>query len=160
MSRMSCMPQVNAMYEGDRSRKQTLIDYGFRLPSALDNRPLKFVEFEPLIPQTIYVSATPGPYELKKTKGVVVEQVIRPTGLIDPHVVIRPTEGQVDDLMREIEETAKKGERILVTTLTKRMAEDLADFFLRKNLRARYLHSDIDTLKRIEILKGSAKGKF
>ena len=154
------MPQVNAMYEGDRSRKQTLIDFGFRLPSALDNRPLKFSEFEPLIPQTIYVSATPGAYELKQTKGVIVEQVIRPTGLLDPAVDIRPTEGQVDDLIREIEATAKKGERILITTLTKRMAEDLADFFLRKNLRARYLHSDIDTLKRIEILKDLRKGNF
>src|SRR5436309_3749143 len=141
------------MYEGDRSRKQTLIDFGFRLPSALDNRPLKFAEFEPLIPQTLYVSATPGPYELKKTKGAIIEQVIRPTGLVDPAVDIRPTEGQVDDLMREIEATAGKKERTLVTTLTKRMAEDLADFFLRKNLRVRYLHSEIDALKRIEILK-------
>ena len=154
------IPQVNAMYEGDRSRKQVLVDYGFRLPSALDNRPLKFAEFEALVPQTLYISATPGPYELKKTKGVVVEQVIRPTGLMDPIVDIRPTEGQVDDLRREIEETAKKKERILVTTLTKRMAEDLADYFLRKNLRVRYLHSDIDTLKRIEILRDLRKGNF
>ena len=154
------MPQVNGMYEGDRSRKQVLIDYGFRLPSALDNRPLKFAEFETLIPQTLYISATPGPYELKKTKGVVVEQVIRPTGLVDPDVAIRPTEGQVEDLQREIEITAKRKERVLVTTLTKRMAEDLADFFLRKNLRVRYLHSDIDTLKRIEILSDLRKGNF
>ncbi len=154
------LPQVNGMYEGDRSRKQTLVDYGFRLPSALDNRPLKFAEFEALVPQTIYVSATPGPYELKKTQGVVVEQVIRPTGLVDPAVDIRPTEGQVEDLIREIEVTAKNNERVLITTLTKRMAEDLADFFLRKNLRVRYLHSEIDTLKRIEILKDLRKGNF
>jgi excinuclease ABC subunit B len=154
------LPQVNGMYEGDRSRKQTLIDFGFRLPSALDNRPLKFAEFEALVPQLLYVSATPGPYELGKTKGVVVEQVIRPTGLVDPAVTIRPTEGQVDDLVREIEATAKNNERILVTTLTKRMAEDLADFFLRKNLRVRYLHSEIEALKRIDILKDLRKGHF
>jgi excinuclease ABC subunit B len=154
------LPQVNGMYEGDRSRKQTLVDYGFRLPSALDNRPLKFAEFEALIPQSLYISATPGPYELKRAKGVVVEQVIRPTGLVDPAVIIRPTEGQVDDLMKEIEATAKNKERILVTTLTKRMAEDLADFFLRKNLRVRYLHSEIDALKRVEILKDLRKGNF
>ena len=154
------LPQVNAMYEGDRSRKQVLVDYGFRLPSALDNRPLKFAEFEALIPQTIYISATPGPYELKQTRGVIVEQVIRPTGLVDPPVVIRPTEGQVDDLRREIDATARGGERVLVTTLTKRMAEDLADYFLRKNLRVRYLHSEIDALKRIEILKDLRKGNF
>lgn len=154
------IPQVNGMYEGDRSRKQTLIDYGFRLPSALDNRPLKFTEFEALTPQTIYISATPGPYELKKTHGAVVEQVIRPTGLVDPIVTIKPTEGQVDDLRREIEETALRKERVLVTTLTKRMAEDLADYFLRKNLRVRYLHSDIETLKRIDILKDLRKGHF
>lgn len=154
------IPQVNGMYEGDRSRKQVLIDYGFRLPSALDNRPLKFAEFGTLIPQTLYISATPGPYELKKTKGAVVEQVIRPTGLVDPNVTIRPTEGQVEDLMREIETTVKRKERTLVTTLTKRMAEDLADYFLRKNLKVRYLHSDIDTLKRIEILRDLRKGNF
>jgi excinuclease ABC subunit B len=154
------VPQVGGMYEGDRSRKQVLIDYGFRLPSALDNRPLKFPEFEKLVSQTLYISATPGPYELKKTKGVIVEQVIRPTGLVDPGVSIRPTEGQVEDLFREIEVTAKGKERILVTTLTKRMAEDLADYFLRKNLRVRYLHSDIDTLKRIEILSDLRKGNF
>ncbi len=154
------LPQVNGMYEGDRSRKQTLVDYGFRLPSALDNRPLKFAEFEALVPQSIYISATPGPYELQKSKGVVVEQVIRPTGLVDPAVEIRPIEGQVEDLIREIDQTAKKKERILVTTLTKRMAEDLTDFFLRKNLRVRYLHSEIDALKRIEILKDLRKGNF
>ena len=154
------IPQVNGMYEGDRSRKQTLVDYGFRLPSALDNRPLKFAEFEALVPQTLYISATPGPYELKKSGGVFIEQVIRPTGLVDPAVAIRPTEGQVDDLHREIEVTARKQERVLVTTLTKRMAEDLADYFLRKNLRVRYLHSDIDTLKRIDILRDLRKGNF
>jgi len=154
------LPQVSGMYEGDRSRKQVLVEYGFRLPSALDNRPLKFPEFEALVPQTIYISATPGPYELKKSGGVIIEQVIRPTGLVDPAVVIRPTEGQVDDLYKEIEATAKKKERILVTTLTKRMAEDLADYFLRKNLKVRYLHSEIDTLKRIEILKDLRKGNF
>ncbi len=154
------LPQVNGMYEGDRSRKQTLVDYGFRLPSALDNRPLKFAEFEKLVPQSLYISATPGPYELKKTKGVVIEQVIRPTGLIDPAVDIRPIEGQVDDLVKEIEATALKKERILVTTLTKRMAEDLADFFMRKNLRVRYLHSEIESLKRIEIIKDLRRGNF
>jgi excinuclease ABC subunit B len=154
------IPQVNGMYEGDRSRKQTLVDFGFRLPSALDNRPLKFAEFEMLVPQTIYISATPGPYELKKTQGVIVEQVIRPTGLVDPLVEIRPIEGQVDDLHKEIEQVAARQERILVTTLTKRMAEDLADFFLRKNIRARYLHSEIEALKRIEILQDLRKGRF
>ncbi len=154
------MPQVNGMYEGDRSRKQTLVDFGFRLPSALDNRPLKFSEFEKLIPQTIYVSATPAPYELKKAGGVVVEQVIRPTGLVDPAVEIRPTEGQVDDLIREIERTAAMKHRVLVTTLTKRMAEDLSDFLKDKNLRVQYLHSEIDALKRIEILRDLRKGAF
>ncbi len=154
------VPQINGMYEGDRSRKQTLVDYGFRLPSALDNRPLKFSEFERLVPQTLYVSATPGPYELHKTGGAIVEQVIRPTGLVDPAVEIRPIEGQVDDLWREIQETAASHERVLVTTLTKRMAEDLADFFKGKKLRVRYLHSDIEVLKRIEILKDLRKGNF
>ncbi len=154
------LPQVNGMYEGDRSRKQTLVDFGFRLPSALDNRPLKFGEFEALVPQAIYISATPGPYELRQTKGAIIEQVIRPTGLVDPNVDIRPIEGQVDDLVKEIEATAKKGERILVTTLTKRMAEDLTDYFMRKNIRARYLHSEIDALKRIEIIKELRKGSF
>jgi excinuclease ABC subunit B len=154
------LPQVNGMYEGDRSRKQTLVDFGFRLPCALDNRPLKFTEFESLIPQAIYISATPGPYELKKAKGVIVEQVIRPTGLVDPAVDIRPTEGQVDDLIKEVEQVAAKKERVLITTLTKRMAEDLADYLTRKNLRVRYLHSDIDALQRIEILKELRKGTF
>ena len=154
------LPQVNGMYEGDRSRKQTLVDYGFRLPCALDNRPLKFAEFEALVPQAIYVSATPGPYELKQTQGVIVEQVIRPTGLVDPVVDIRPTEGQIDDLIKEVEAVAAKKERVLVTTLTKRMAEDLADFLTRKNLRVRYLHSEINALQRIDILKDLRKGVF
>jgi excinuclease ABC subunit B len=154
------IPQVNGMYEGDRSRKQTLVDFGFRLPSALDNRPLKFEEFEGLMPKGIYLSATPGPYELKKSGGAVVEQVIRPTGLVDPSVDIRPTEGQVQDLIREIEMTARKKERVLVTTLTKRMAEDLSEYLVRKNLRVRYLHSEIDALQRIAILTSLRKGEF
>src|SRR5262249_51544265 len=132
------VPQINGMYEGDRSRKQTLVDYGFRLPCALDNRPLKFDEFNALIPQTIYISATPGPYEFKKAKGVIVEQVIRPTGLVDPQVQIRPTEGQVEDLMKEVQQAAAAKDRVLVTTLTKRMSEDLSDFLSRKGLRVRY----------------------
>lgn len=154
------LPQVNGMYEGDRARKQTLVDYGFRLPCALDNRPLKFDEFEALVPQAIYVSATPGPYELTKTQGVIVEQVIRPTGLVDPAVDIRPIEGQIDDLMKEIETCAARAERVLVTTLTKRMAEDLTDFLSRKKLRVRYLHSEIDALERIAILKDLRRGTF
>lgn len=154
------LPQINGMYEGDRSRKQTLVDYGFRLPCALDNRPLKFAEYEALVPQTIYVSATPGDYELKKAKGVIVEQVIRPTGLVDPAVQIRPIEGQVDDLIKEIEISVSRQERTLVTTLTKRMAEDLTDFLTRKNLKVRYLHSEIDALQRIEIIKELRKGTF
>lgn len=154
------LPQVNGMYEGDRSRKQTLVDYGFRLPSALDNRPLKFSEFEMLVPQTVYISATPGRYELQKTGGAIIEQVIRPTGLVDPAVQIRPIEGQVDDLIREIELTTKRGQRTLVTTLTKRMAEDLADYLSEKKLRVRYLHSEIESLKRIEILRDLRRGEF
>jgi excinuclease ABC subunit B len=154
------LPQVGGMYEGDRSRKQTLVDYGFRLPCALDNRPLRFSEFEALVPQAIYVSATPGPMELGKAKGIIVEQVIRPTGLVDPAITIRPTEGQIDDLVKEIEICAARKERILVTTLTKRMAEDLSDYLTRKNLRVRYLHSEIDTLQRIAILKDLRKGTF
>lgn len=154
------IPQVNGMYEGDRSRKQTLVDYGFRLPCALDNRPLKFAEFEALIPQAMYISATPGPYELRKTQGAVVEQVIRPTGLVDPFVEIRPIQGQIENLIQEVEKAAKDKERVLVTTLTKRMAEDLADFLTRKGLRVRYLHSEIKALQRIEILKDLRKGAF
>ncbi len=154
------IPQINGMYEGDRSRKQTLVDFGFRLPSALDNRPLKFSEFEALAGQRIYVSATPGPYELKKTTGQVVEQVIRPTGLVDPEVLVVPSEGQIDDLIGRIRGRVERKERTLVTTLTKRTAEDLARFLSEKGLRVRYLHSDIDSLERIEILRDLRLGKF
>jgi Excinuclease ABC subunit B len=148
------------MYHGDRSRKLTLIEHGFRLPSALDNRPLNFREFEERVGQVIYVSATPGPYELKKTGGQVVEQIIRPTGLIDPEVEVRPIKGQVDDLMKEILERAKKNERTLITTLTKKMAEDLTRYYHELGLKVRYLHSDIETLERVKILRDLRKGKF
>jgi excinuclease ABC subunit B len=148
------------MYEGDRSRKQNLINFGFRLPSALDNRPLQFTEFEQRAHQAIYVSATPGPYEIEKSRGRVVEQIIRPTGLIDPNMVVRPIAGQVDDLLDEIRKRAAKNERVLVTTLTKKMAEDLTDHYITLNVRARYLHSGIDTLERIEILRDLRLGKF
>ncbi|MBE9516601.1 MAG: excinuclease ABC subunit UvrB, partial [Proteobacteria bacterium] len=144
------VPQTGAMYKGDRSRKQTLVEYGFRLPSALDNRPLRFDEFEKLMPQTIFVSATPGPYELEHTQGVVVEQVVRPTGLIDPKVEVRPVTTQVDDLLSEIRKRVEKNERVLVTTLTKRMSEDLTDYYTDNGVRVRYLHSDIDTVERVE----------
>jgi excinuclease ABC subunit B len=154
------IPQIRGMYEGDRSRKQTLVDFGFRLPSALDNRPLKFEEFESLAGQTIFVSATPGPYELTKSKGEVVEQIIRPTGLIDPEIIIHPSEGQMEDLTARVREKAKKGERSLVTTLTKRTAEDLADYLLSKGLKVRYLHSDIEPLERIQILQDLRRGVF
>jgi len=154
------IPQLNGMYNGDRSRKEILVEYGFRLPSALDNRPLKFSEFERLVNQVVYVSATPAPYELKKAKGILVEQVIRPTGLIDPAVEIRPTRGQIDDLIKEIEKRVDRKERVLVTTLTKRMAEDLCAFLVEKGLRVRYLHSEIETLNRVEILKDLRKGEF
>jgi excinuclease ABC subunit B len=153
------VPQIGGMYEGDRSRKQVLVDYGFRLPSALDNRPLRFPEFEVLAPQVIHVSATPGPYELKKSSGVV-EQVIRPTGLVDPEVIIRPIGGQVEDLIGRVQERIKRKERVLVTTLTKRTAEDLADYLTGKGLKVRYLHSDIEALRRVEILKDLRKGAF
>ena len=152
--------QVGAMYEGDRSRKTTLVDFGFRLPSALDNRPLKFHEFEQQMGPTIYVSATPGNYELEKSQGVFVEQVIRPTGLVDPELVIKPIEGQVDDLLAEVRERVAKQERVLVTTLTKRMAEDLTDYLGEMGVRVRYLHSDIDALERIEILRGLRLAEF
>jgi excinuclease ABC subunit B len=148
------------MFEGDRSRKQTLVNYGFRLPSALDNRPLKFTEFEHRVNQAIYVSATPRPYELEKSKGRVVEQIIRPTGLIDPPLIIRPISGQVDDLFKEIKKRAEKSERVLVTTLTKKMAEDLTDHYINLDVRARYLHSDIDTLERVKILRDLRLGNF
>jgi excinuclease ABC subunit B len=154
------VPQVRGMFHGDRSRKQTLVDYGFRMPSALDNRPLTFEEFEHRMNQVIYVSATPGPYELTKSGGVIVEQVIRPTGLIDPQVEIRPVKGQVDDLLEEIRVRAEKNERVLVTTLTKRMAEDLSEYFTEIGVRSRYLHSEVETLDRIKILRDLRKGEF
>jgi excinuclease ABC subunit B len=154
------IPQIGGMYEGDRSRKQTLVNYGFRLPSALDNRPLKFTEFEHRVNQAIYVSATPGHYELEKSRGRVVEQIIRPTGLIDPEMFVRPVSGQVDDLLSEMRKRAQKGERILVTTLTKKMAEDLTEHYTELGVRARYLHSDIDTLERVEILRDLRLGNF
>ncbi|MGC0773281.1 MAG: excinuclease ABC subunit UvrB [Candidatus Acidiferrum sp.] len=152
--------QVRGMFNGDRARKQTLIDYGFRMPSALDNRPLTFEEFEHRMNQVVYVSATPGPYELTKSGGVVVEQVIRPTGLVDPQVEIRPVKGQVDDLLEEIRIRAEKNERVLVTTLTKRMAEDLSEYFTEVGVRCRYLHSEIETLDRIKILRDLRRGEF
>ena len=154
------VPQIGGMYEGDRSRKQTLVDYGFRLPSALDNRPLNLPEFEALVPRVVYVSATPGPYELKKTGGAVVEQVIRPTGLVDPEVLLRPIQGQVEDLVGRLQERVKRRERVLVTTLTKKTAEDLSDYLEGRGLRVRYLHSDIESLRRIEILKDLRRGTF
>ena len=154
------LPQIGGMYEGDRARKQTLIDFGFRLPSALDNRPLRFNEFESLVKQAVFISATPRPLELKKAGGVVVEQVIRPTGLVDPPVEIHPTEGQINDLIARIQRRVAAGERALVTTLTKRTAEDLASFLQGKGLKVRYLHSDIDSLTRVEILKELRKGAF
>ncbi len=154
------VPQIRGMHEGDRSRKQTLVDFGFRLPSALDNRPLTFREFETLAGQILFISATPGPYELRKASGEIVEQVIRPTGLVDPEVVVRPTEGQLSDLMERVRERSGRGERVLVNTLTKRTAEDLAGFLAGKGLRVRYLHSDIEPLERIEILKDLREGRF
>jgi excinuclease ABC subunit B len=154
------IPQVHGMWHGDRSRKQNLVDYGFRLPSAMDNRPLKFDEFENRIHQTIYVSATPGPYELTRSSGVVVEQVIRPTGLIDPEVEIRPVKGQVDDLLGEIRDRAKRNERVLVTTLTKRMSEDLAGYYAEVGVRCRYMHSEIETLERVKLLAGLRRGEY
>jgi excinuclease ABC subunit B len=147
------IPQVSGMYGGDRSRKLILVDYGFRLPSALDNRPLNFHEFESMLSQTIYVSATPGEYELEKTGGVVVEQVVRPTGLLDPPIEIRPSVNQIDDLLDEIDKTVKKGDRVLVTTLTKRMAEEMDKYLHRINIKSKYIHSEVDTLERIEILR-------
>lgn len=154
------VPQIRAMYGGDRSRKLSLVEYGFRLPAALDNRPLNFNEFEALAPQTIYVSATPAEYELEKSEGVVVEQVIRPTGLLDPVIEIRPAINQVDDLLDEIDITIKDGGRILVTTLTKRMAEELTKYLDRLNIKTRYIHSEIKTLERVEILRGLRLGEF
>ena len=154
------VPQLHGMYHGDRSRKQTLVDFGFRMPSALDNRPLTFEEFEHRTNQVIYVSATPGPYEMTKAAGVVVEQLIRPTGLIDPEVEVRPVKGQVDDLLEEIRIRAGRGERVLVTTLTKRMAEDLSEYFTEVGVRCRYLHSEVETLERVRILRDLRRGEF
>ncbi|MCU1538183.1 MAG: Excinuclease subunit, partial [Humibacillus sp.] len=156
------VPQIGAMYEGDMSRKRMLVDHGFRLPSAMDNRPLRWEEFLERIGQTVYLSATPGEYELAKsgTNGPPVEQIIRPTGLIDPQVVLKPTKGQIDDLMHEIQERSAKNERVLVTTLTKKMAEDLTDYLLDKGIRVRYLHSDIDTLRRVELLRELRSGAY
>jgi excinuclease ABC subunit B len=154
------VPQLRGMYNGDRSRKDNLVDYGFRLPSARDNRPLMFEEFQARTNNVIYVSATPGPYELTKTGGVVVEQVIRPTGLTDPEVEVRPVRGQIDDLLGEIRARAAKNERVLVTTLTKRMSEDLAEYYTEVGVRCRYLHSEVETLERIQILRGLRRGEF
>ncbi|HEX6045526.1 MAG TPA: excinuclease ABC subunit UvrB [Pyrinomonadaceae bacterium] len=154
------IPQVRGMFEGDQSRKRTLVEYGFRLPSALDNRPLNFREFESRIGQTIYVSATPGPYELTKASGEVIEQIIRPTGLMDPEVEVQPVKGQIDHLLEECRQRAERHERVLVTTLTKRMAEDLTEYFTEVGVRVRYLHSDIETLERIKILRDLRRGEF
>ena len=153
------VPQIGAMHEGDASRKRTLVDHGFRLPSALDNRPLTFAEFEDRIGQTVYLSATPGPYETRRSDGVV-EQIIRPTGLVDPEVVVKPTEGQIDDLLEQVRVRVERGERILVTTLTKRMAEDLTTYLAERGVRVEYLHSDVDTLRRVELLRRLRLGEF
>jgi excinuclease ABC subunit B len=154
------VPQLHGMYHGDRSRKQTLVEYGFRMPSALDNRPLTFEEFEHRTNQIVYVSATPGPYELTKSAGVVVEQIIRPTGLIDPPVEIRPVKGQIDDLLHMIRDRVARNERVLVTTLTKRMSEDLAEYYSEVGVKCRYMHSEIETLERVKILRDLRKGEF
>ena len=154
------VPQIGAMYEGDMSRKRTLVEHGFRLPSAMDNRPLRFTEFSERIGQTVYLSATPGSYELGKVEGDVVQQVIRPTGLVDPEVVVKPTQGQIDDLMDEIRHRALRSERVLVTTLTKRMAEDLTDYLVENGVRVQYLHSEVDTLRRVELLRELRLGVF
>ena len=156
----STVPQIGAMYEGDVSRKRVLVEHGFRLPSAIDNRPLTWAEFGDRIGQTLYLSATPGPYELQRVRGEVIEQVIRPTGLIDPEVIIKPTRGQIDDLVHEIRERAERFERVLVTTLTKKMAEDLTDYLLEQGIRARYLHSEVDTLRRVELLRELRLGEY
>jgi excinuclease ABC subunit B len=154
------IPQIRAMYGGDRSRKQNLVEYGFRLPAAIDNRPLTFDEFESLIHKAIYVSATPADFELEKSEGVIVDQVIRPTGLLDPVIEIRPTLNQIDDLMEEIQRCASKDERVLVTTLTKRMAEELTAYLARMGIRCNYIHSDVETLDRIQIMDDLRKGLF
>ena len=154
------IPQIRAMYGGDRSRKQTLVEYGFRLPSAMDNRPLKFDEFERVTGQSVYVSATPADYELQRAEGVVVEQLIRPTGLLDPEIEVRPSTNQIDDLLEQIDNVIKKGDRILVTTLTKRMAEELTKYMMNLNIKCRYIHSEVDTLDRVEIMRGLRLGEF
>jgi len=154
------IPQIRAMYRGDYSRKKVLVDYGFRLPSCLDIRPLKFEEFEQLINQVIYMSATPGEYEVKKSKGRVVEQIIRPTGLVDPMIVVRPTENQMEDMIEEIRKRINNNERVLVTTITKDMAENLANYLLKYNFKVNYLHSEIDSLKRVQILRDLRTGKI
>jgi excinuclease ABC subunit B len=154
------IPQIRGMYLGDRSRKKTLVEHGFRLPSALDNRPQQFEEFEGLINQAVFVSATPGPYEMEKTGGVVVEQIIRPTFILDPEVFVKPVEGQIDDLIHECKKRVEKGERVLVTTLTKRMAEDLTDYLTEVGLKTRYMHADIGAIERVEILRDLRLGKF
>jgi len=154
------VPQLRGMYQGDQTRKQNLVSYGFRLPSALDNRPLNFEEFEKRVNQAIYVSATPGPYELTKSAGVVVEQIIRPTGLVDPEVDVRPVRGQIDHLLGEIRERVASKQRVLVTTLTKRMAEDLAEYYSEVGVRCRYLHSEIETLDRVKLLRDLRRGEF
>jgi len=154
------VPQIGAMFEGDASRKRTLVEHGFRLPSAMDNRPLRWSEFEERVGQRVYLSATPGPYELAAAQGEVVQQVIRPTGLVDPEIVLKPTEGQIDDLMDEIKARAARDERVLVTTLTKRMSEDLTDYLLEHGIRVQYLHSEVDTLRRVELLRELRMGVF
>ena len=154
------IPQIRAMFGGDRSRKENLVEYGFRLPSALDNRPLKFEEFETVNNQLIYVSATPADYELEKSGGVIAEQVIRPTGLLDPIIDVRPTNNQIDDLLEEIQQRVENNDRVLVTTLTKRMAEELTKYLTKFEIRCRYIHSDVDTLERVEILHGLREGVF
>ena len=153
------VPQIHGMYEGDKTRKETLVEFGFRLPSALDNRPLRFEEFVKKVNQTVYMSATPGPYELR-TSSRIAEQIVRPTGLVDPEVQVRPTRGQVDDLIEEIRKRAEAGQRVLVTTLTKKMAEDLTDYLLEMGIRVRYLHSEVDTIQRIEIIRDLRLGEF
>jgi excinuclease ABC subunit B len=154
------IPQIRGMYNGDRARKTNLVEHGFRLPSAMDNRPMKFEEFDESINQLIYVSATPSDYELEKSNGVIVEQVIRPTGLLDPQIVLRPTEGQIDDLINEVKRVISNNERVLITTLTKRMAEDLTDYLKGVNIRAEYMHSDIKTIERVSILRGLRMQEF
>jgi excinuclease ABC subunit B len=154
------VPQIGGMYEGDASRKRTLVEHGFRLPSAMDNRPLRFDEFSERIGQTVYLSATPGPWELAQASGEFVEQVIRPTGLVDPQVVVKPTRGQIDDLMHEIKVRTDRDERVLVTTLTKKMSEDLTDYLLEQGIRVRYLHSEVDTLRRVELLRELRRGDY